>query len=633
MNTETVQSSNVHNYLTIAWRRRVWLIATFGVGLVATLLIALLLPPRYRSTGTVLIEQQEMPLDLVRSTVTSYADERVQVISRRVMTTETLLDIIRRYDLYARERTRETREALLERMREDIGLKMISADVIDPRSGRPTSATIAFDVSYTSGSPDLAARVANELTTLYLNENLTNRTQLARDATEFLRSEGDRINKQISDIEAKLEQFKQKNYNSLPELTQLNMTLLDRTEQQLLEAEGRQTSLEQQRVFLEAQLAQLKPNSVLFSDTGERIFSAEDRLKMLRSQLAAARAKYAPDYPDVVNLQREVDGLERQVGQTPSITNDLRRQLEDAQAQLAVARKRYTPDHPDRIRLEREVTSLQAQLAASERNASSAGAMNTSGMAAATGGATTAAAASNVATGGPTAGDSGVATSLGTSAAAASVAPSDADNPAYIEIKAQLSATLNDIKSQVDEIAKLRSQAEHYQRDVSLAPAVEKEYRDLMRDYDNAHAKYEEIRSKQVEARTAQDLEANRQGERFTLIDPPLPPQQPVSPNRKLIFFAGLILSAGLAAGVLWLLEKIDTTIRTRGDLLQLIGVPPLALVPHIGTEGERRATRRRRRFAAAGAVASFFIAIVMVHLFYMPLDVLWFTWTRRLGF
>src|SRR6202012_2408507 len=125
------------------------------------------LPPHYRSAATILIEQQEMPQDLVRSTVTSYADQRVQVISKRVMTTETLLNIIRRYDLYPKERARETREALLNRMRKDIGMRMISADVIDPRSGHPTSATIAFEVSYSSRSAEMAAKVANELTTLY----------------------------------------------------------------------------------------------------------------------------------------------------------------------------------------------------------------------------------------------------------------------------------------------------------------------------------------------------------------------------------------------------------------------------------------------------------------------------------
>ena len=80
----------------------------------ATLALALLLPPTFRSTGTILIEQQEIPTDLVRSTVTSYADERVQIISQRVMTTQNLLEIIRRYDLYQRLQKRESREKVIE---------------------------------------------------------------------------------------------------------------------------------------------------------------------------------------------------------------------------------------------------------------------------------------------------------------------------------------------------------------------------------------------------------------------------------------------------------------------------------------------------------------------------------------
>ncbi len=204
MNATTEKADTFKEYLAAAKHRRKALIAVFAAAMTVAAMLALLLPPAYRSAGTILIEQQEMPQELVRSTVTSYADERVQVISKRVMTTETLLNIIRRYDLYPKQRAKDTREALLGRMRKDIGLKMISADVIDPRSGRPTAATIAFEVSYTSRSADLAAKVANELTTLYLNENLNNRTQLARDAAQFLESEADRVNRQIADLEAKL---------------------------------------------------------------------------------------------------------------------------------------------------------------------------------------------------------------------------------------------------------------------------------------------------------------------------------------------------------------------------------------------------------------------------------------------
>lgn len=591
--------SALPGYISGAKHHRVWLIAAFAGGLFLTFLLAVILPSRFRSEGTILIEQQEMPQELVRSTVTSFADERVQVISKRVMTTETLLGIINRYNLYPKERASDTREALLARMRKDIGLKMISADVIDPRSGHPTSATIAFEVSYTSLSPDLAAKVANELTTLYLNENLNNRTQLARDAATFLESEGDRLNRRIGELEAELAKFKDKHFHQLPELTQINMQMLDHASEQLRELETRKASLDQQRVYLEAQLVQLKPNSVVFSETGERIVSSSDRLKMARSQLDSARASYAPDHPDVIRLERQVAGLEKEIaagsksGSSPADSSsdgraDLQRQLEKAQSALAEAVGRYGPEHPDRVRLQRQVDALQAQLAATPASAPPP---------------------------------------------AVKFAPKEADNPAYVQIQASLSATINDQAALQEQIDKLRGVTQKYQQDLSLAPQVEQQYRELTRDYDNTRQKYMEIRSKQAEAKVAQNLEADRKGERFTLIDPPLPPEEPISPNRKLILVAGIILSLGLAAAVLWMLERVDSSVRGRLDLLNLTGVAPLALVPHIGTESERLAARRRLRVAFGSAVASVFVAVALVHFLYQPLDVLWFSFARRLGF
>jgi hypothetical protein len=209
----------------------------------------------------------------------------------------------------------------------------------------------------------------------------------------------------------------------------------------------------------------------------------------------------------------------------------------------------------------------------------------------------------------------------------------DADNPAYVQIQAQLAATVNDLKALDTETKKLRAQADEYRRDVTLAPQVEQEYRELNRDYENTRIKYQEVRSKQNEAKTAQDLEADRKGERFTLIDPPLPPEEPVSPNRMLIFLAGLVLSAGLAVGVVWFQETLDTSVRGRLDLLKLTGIAPLALVPYIGTEAERRARRRRMHFAIGSTMAGVCVAVALTHFFYRPLDVLWFTFSRRMGF
>jgi uncharacterized protein involved in exopolysaccharide biosynthesis len=93
---------------------------------------------------------------------------------------------------------------------------MVSADVVDPRNGRPQQVTIAFQLSFDDGSPRIAQQVANELADLFTNENLRQRMTVTRDTAEFLAQQGDVLNKQILDLEDQLAKFKQQNDGALP---------------------------------------------------------------------------------------------------------------------------------------------------------------------------------------------------------------------------------------------------------------------------------------------------------------------------------------------------------------------------------------------------------------------------------
>lgn len=579
-------------YLGIARRRTRPMVIAFVAGLLMAMALAVLWPPTYRSTATILIEQQELPSDLVRSTVTSFADERVQVISQRVMTTETLLGIIRRYDLYPKERSRETRDQIIKRMRSDIDVKMISADVVDPRSGAPTKATIAFTVAFADRSPEEAAKVANELTTLFLNDNVATRTQLADGAATFLKSQVAEVSQHLGKVESELSAFEGKHFDSLPDLTQLNLGLIDRTEQQLQETESRESSLEDQQVFLQAQLAQLKPDAAVYSDSGERILSTSDRLKMLRSELAADRAKYGPEYPDIARLAREVAGLEATV-KDPTDINDLRRSLDDAKSKLAAAQKRYGPDYPDRVRLEREVTSYERDLATAAKAAAAA----------------------------PSA------------SASPGLGIQDADNPAYVQIRAQLNATRDDLSAAKAREAKLQSDLDRYQYRVMETPRIQKQYQELTQDYEVSKTTYANLRARLAEAEIGKNLEIDRKGERFTLIEPPLVPEEPASPNRPLVVILGVVLSLLLAVGVAALLEALDGTVRGRRDLIALVaGVPPLAIIPVIELERSTAQLVTRRVIVLGAALAVLAGGALAVNFFYEPLDVLWFVILRHLG-
>ena len=92
-------NKGIQDFIALLKRnKKVMLRVALGVfSLVA--LIAFLLPSVYKSTATVLIEQQEIPKDLIESTVTSYASERIQVISQRIMSSQNLKQIFRRYIL------------------------------------------------------------------------------------------------------------------------------------------------------------------------------------------------------------------------------------------------------------------------------------------------------------------------------------------------------------------------------------------------------------------------------------------------------------------------------------------------------------------------------------------------------
>ncbi len=576
-------SADLRDKLRGYWRRRAIFFLTGGLCLLLAILLALLLPPTYRSGATILIEQQEIPQELVRSAITSFADQRVQVISQRVMTTQNLLSLIERYDLYPDMRQSKPREVLLQKMREDIALRMISADVIDPRSGRPTQATIAFSISYQNRSPDLALKVANDLTSLYLNENLTSRTQMAEQTATFFAEEAKRQQERIVELDKALAEFKQKHQDRLPELAQLNMQVTDRTQLELRDAENRIASLDSQRVLLEAQLAQINPTSQVFSDTGQRVMSAEDRLKALRSMLAGYKARYAPGHPDIVNSEREIAGLEKQVTSDDN-TSDVARQLDEAKAQLARASEKYAPDHPDVIRLTRVVEGLQKAVLAQP-------------------------------SGGVDVHEK-----------------SHADNPVYIQVKGQLDALGVDQKSAEVKRDELRAKLEDYERRLAQAPAVERDYRALARDLDNAQLKYQQIRAKQADVQVSQNLETERKGERFTMIEPPLPPEKPISPNRIMILALGLILSLGAGAAAAVVKDSLDPSIRGVRDMRRLLNVAPLASIPPIVTNAERDRHRRVLRYSWQGSIGALIALAVLVHFLVRPLDILWLSLLRRFG-
>ena len=577
---------SLRDYAAIVHRRRGVMLLVLGLLLAVTLAVALLLPPVYRSTATILIKEQEIPQEFVRSTVTSFADERIQVISQQVMTRATLLALVDRYDLYGAARQRLTSEDILDLMRRDIKLTPISAEVTDRRTGSPVKSTIAFSLSYDSEIAANAQKIANELVTLYLNENVKSRQQKAAETTSFIDEELTRVSEHISELEQQITDFKRKNQGRTPDLGAANQIGAERTGIDLQRLERDITFMEERKLSLQSQLAETKPSTPVVGNGGV-ILEPEDRLKSLQLQLTTLTGTLSNEHPDVKRLRREIATLQAESGlQDDAVEREAK--LSELQGQLSLLRQKYAEDHPDVVALKRAYTALDKAVRT---------------------------------------GADGPADRAGTLRRARK-----ADNPVYLNLKSQIDTVNAQLHSMRTERGELRAKQTQFDVRLSQTPEVEREFLELARDLGGSRDRFRELRDKQSKAQVAEQLERGRKAERFTLIEPPIFPEKPYRPNRSLILAIGALLALAASVAAAALRESLDQTVHTSRDVTRVLQVPMLAVLPSLPSP-ERLRRRSLRRWALAAAfMGALLIALLVLHLAVMPLDVAWFGFLRRLG-
>ena len=575
-------SKDLYEYLALLRRRRTLILAVGLSLLVISATLAFFMPAVYRSTATILIEEQEVPSDLVRSAIATYADQRIETIKQQVLSRSTLWKIIEQYDLYRDLRKRSPTEEVLVRFAKDIQIEVMNVKVIDKRTQNPTQATIAFTLAYDGESAELAQKVANELTSLFLAENLKTRERHAQETTAFLKREAENLSHHIQDLESKLAGVKQRADGALPELVQLNMQLMNQTQREVIDSDRDIRSLKERKTYLEGELATLKPHTPLINASGERMLDTSERLKALHAQYASVSAYLEPDHPDIIKMKQELSSLEKEVGATDG-REELSKRLMAERASLAALRERMGELHPDVVQAQAVVASLDREFQAATTRPQKP----------------------------------------------STVKP---ENPAYINIQSQLASTTASLQSLEGARVDLKRRMAEYAKRLETTPAIEPEYQDLARDRENSVRKYQEITSRLMEAQVSAELEVQRKGERFSLINPPELPDKPDRPNRLAILLLGafLAIAGGVGTGVA--ADNVDRTIHTADQLARAMRSIPLAVIPYLPSEDEVvKLGRRRTAFGLAG-LGMMLVGAVVLHLTWMPLDVLWYMILRKLG-
>ncbi len=531
-------------YISILKRYIYPMLAIILIGSILSYLIAMTLPHVYKSTATILIDQTAMPKEIVTSMVTNYAEKRIQIIKKKIMSSENLKNMIDKFNLYSEEREKSSIRSIIDTMRENTHLEMIGGEtIIDPNTGKPVKPTVGFDLSFDSKSPAIAQQITNEFVNLYLDNNLQYRAKINEAATKFLNNETNKLRDEIAEVEKKLAEFKEKNAGNLPGLNKINIGRINNTEEQLGKSNEKIRSLTENEFYLRNRLVQLDPYITNYTTTGERIYGADDRLIALKAKYVALSSKYSKEHPDLIKMRKEIASLQKETGGT-SDKYEYQTKLNDKQTKLSLLIDRYSPSHPDIKKLKREISHLKKSL------------------------------------------DEPVIIKK-------SALQKQPNNPAYIQMQTQLMGTQSELRSAQVSRRNLESKLLQYEESFTKSPQIEREYKVLIRDYENAMSKYGEVKAKQREANMASSLEEATKGNEFVLLEPPLIPEDPFKPNRKAIVFLGGLASIAMAIGFVMVKEMLSPSIYTPGRLALVTGIEPLAVIPYIGGVEKKQNTMK----------------------------------------
>lgn len=264
-----------------------------------------ILPSRYKSLTTILVEQPTMPQNYVAPNVNDDLQNRLQSMKTQMESQTRLLYIINLLHLYNGPKDAATMDEKVAQMRKDIGLDFV-------QRGQDIS---AFTISYSASDPQLAQRVTGELTNVFINENNAAREKESVGTTNFLSEQLNQASANLAAQEAKVDQFQSQHQGALPTQEASNLQILAGLQTQLQNEQDGLNTARQQRVYLQAMLQTERTQTITVptgggdpasSSTATDLATVNEQLDKLRAQLADLLSRYTDRYPEVQSVKAEI---------------------------------------------------------------------------------------------------------------------------------------------------------------------------------------------------------------------------------------------------------------------------------------------------------------------------------------
>lgn len=296
------------DYIEMALRRKWCIIIPFVVCIGLSFGVYKKLPKIYKAETLILVVPQEVPEDYIKPTVKSSISDRLSTLKQQILSRTRLESVIREFRLYSDKIGKLTMEEIVELMRKGIEIKV-----------RRVRGPDTFTISYQGRDPSKVMMVTNRLASLFIEENLRAREQVATGTSDFLRKELFSIETALKDKEQDIRTFKERHMGELPEQLNANLRILGRLQDQVKDTYDALKTAEERRFMLQRELSQLSERESAASDAVGSEVVVENQLvtqlNQLITKLNELRSIYTDKHPDVIDTRAQIARLEKDIAQ------------------------------------------------------------------------------------------------------------------------------------------------------------------------------------------------------------------------------------------------------------------------------------------------------------------------------
>lgn len=297
----------LQDYLALAKRRKYWMIFPALAVTIATAVMAWKLPNIYRCEAVILVQPQKVPSSYFPPTVTTGMSDRMSTIYQEVTSPSRLKRLIDTLGLYPDIRARDGQQVAM--------LTMAKAITVEQVTAMGANAA-AYRISFKYRNPAQTAQVTNQITAMFIEENLRLREEQSYGTSDFLESELQKTAQQLEEKGKELAEVKAKYGQELPESMQFRLQEAAALRQQLHNAQQQIAQDQQQQADLQSIEGTSSPTVDL--DLGASLSPNQSSTAELQGKLNTLQKRYGPNHPDVRKLQAQLNEAKAKEAETPA---------------------------------------------------------------------------------------------------------------------------------------------------------------------------------------------------------------------------------------------------------------------------------------------------------------------------